>query len=438
MIVPVGCLRPLAIVAVCALLSVAGYTQAPSQAPTPPRVIAVNIDSVVHPITLEIVSRVLQQAESEHAAAVLIRLNTPGGLLDATREIVQRLLASSVPVIAYVTPSGGRAASAGFFLLEAGDVAAMAPGTNTGAASPVLLGGQMDPVMRSKVENDSAAWLRSLTTRRARNSDLAEKTIREAKAFTEVEALRQHLIDEIAPTDRALLAQLDGRQITRWNGEKTTLRLAGASIVEVERTTREKLISTIADPNIGFMLLIAGALGVYLEFTSPGLVLPGVVGGILLLLGLSSLSVLPINWVGVALLCLAVSFFVLEAKFTSHGVLGIGGAAAMILGAMLLVDGPPELRIQLATALGVTIPFALITLYLMSLVIRARRNKAVTGMAGLLDEIGVAQTPLAPEGTVFVHGEYWTASSDQPVASGARVKVTGARGLKLSVTPLEP
>ena len=397
-----------------------------------------DVDSVVHPITVEIISRVLKQAENEHAAAVLIRLNTPGGLLDATREIVQRMLASSVPVITYVTPSGGRAASAGFFLLEAGDIAAMAPGTNTGAASPVLLGRQMDPVMRSKVENDSAAWLRSVTSRRARNSDLAEKTIREAKAFTEVEALQQHLIDEIAPNDRALLAQLDGRQITRWNGEKTTLRLADASIREAERTAREKLISTIADPNIGFMLLIAGALGVYLEFTSPGLVLPGVMGGILLLLGLSSLSVLPINWVGVALLILAISFFILEAKFASHGVLGAGGAAAMIIGALLLVDGPPELRIHLATALGVTIPFALITLFLVSLVIRARRNKVVTGMAGLMDEIGVARTSLAPEGTVFIHGEYWTASSAQPIEAGTRVKVTGARGLKLSVTPIEP
>ena len=397
-----------------------------------------DVDSVVHPITVEIISRVLKQAESEHAAAVLIRLNTPGGLLDATREIVQRMLASSVPVITYVTPSGGRAASAGFFLLEAGDIAAMAPGTNTGAASPVLLGRQMDPVMRSKVENDSAAWLRSLTARRSRNSDLAEKTIREAKAFTEVEALQQHLIDEIAPNDRALLAQLDGRQITRWNGEKTTLHFSEALMVEVERTAREKLISTIADPNIGFMLLIAGALGIYLEFSSPGLVLPGVVGGILLLLGLSSLSVLPINWVGVALLLLAISFFVLEAKFTSHGVLGVGGAAAMIIGALLLVDGPPELRIHLATALGVTIPFALITLFLVSLVIRARRNKVVTGMAGLMDEIGVAQTALAPEGTVFIHGEYWTASSAQPIAPGARVKVTGARGLKLSVAPIDP
>ena len=438
MIVPEVRLRAFATLAVCALLAVPGFTQSGStQSPSRPRVIAIDVDSVVHPITVEIFSRVLKQAENERASAVLIRLNTPGGLLDATRTAVQRMLASSVPVITYVTPSGGRAASAGFFLLEAGDIAAMAPGTNTGAASPVLLGQQMDPVMRSKVENDSAAWLRSVTSRRGRNSDLAEKTIREAKAFTENEALQQHLIDVIAPNDRDLLAQLDGRQITRWDGQKVTLHLAGAEILEAERTARERFISTIADPNIGFILLILGALGVYLEFTSPGLILPGVAGGILLLLGLSSLSLLPINWVGVALLCLAVSFFILEAKFTSHGVLGTGGAAAMIIGALLLVDGPPELRIHLSTALGVSIPFALITLFLVSLVVRARRNKVLTGINGLVNEIGVTQTQLAPEGTVFIHGEYWGASSTQPIALGARVKVIGVDGMKLSVKPIE-
>jgi membrane-bound serine protease (ClpP class) len=432
-------LRPLYMLAVCAFLGLKADAQSPAPRDNagPSRIIAVNIDSVIHPITVEILSRVLKQAENEHASAVLIRLNTPGGLLDATRGVVQRLLASPVPVITYVTPSGGRAASAGFFLLEAGDVAAMAPGTNTGAASPVLLGQQMDPVMRSKVENDSAAWLRSVTSRRGRNSDLAEKTIREAKAFTENEALQQHLIDVIAPNDRELLAEIEGRQITRWTGDKTKLHLSGALIIEARRTAREQFISSIADPNIGFILLVIGALGVYLEFTSPGLILPGVVGGILLLLGLSSLSVLPINWVGAALLCLAISFFILEVKFSSHGVLGTGGTAAMIIGALLLVDGPPELRIQLATALGVSIPFAVITLFLVSLVVRARRNKVITGIAGLMNEIGVAQTRLEPDGTVLIHGEYWGASSAQAIAPGAPVKVIGVNGLKLSVAPVE-
>ena len=407
-----------------------------AQSPAP-RVIAVKVDSVVHPITVEILSRVLKEAETGNTAAVLIRLNTPGGLLDSSRTIVQRMVASPVPVITYVTPSGGRAASAGFFLLEAGDIAAMAPGTNTGAASPVLLGQQMEPVMRQKVENDTAAWLRSMTSKRGRNSDLAEKTVREAKAFTEGEALSQHLIEIVATNERALFDQLEGRQITRWDGSKTTLHLAGAQVVEAELTLRERFVSMIADPNIGFILLIAGALGVYVEFTSPGLIFPGVAGGILVLLGLSSLSVLPINWVGAALLCLAVAMFILEAKITSHGVLGLGGTAAMILGALLLVNGPPELRIHASTAVGVSLPFAAITLFLVSLVVRARRGKVLTGIAGMVNEIGVAQTLLAPDGKVFVHGEYWDARSPSHIAPGERVKVTAVHGLKLSVEPLE-
>ena len=405
--------------------------------PAAVRVIAVNVDSVVHPITVEIVSHAIQQADSEHADAVLIRLDTPGGLIEAARGLVQHIVTSPVPVITYVTPSGARAASAGFFLLEAGDVAAMAPGTNTGAASPVLLGGQMDQVMRQKIENDTSAWLRSITSHRGRNSDLAEKTVREAKAFTENEALQNHLIEVIARNEQDLFAQLEGRVITRWDGGKTTLHLAGATVQDVEPTMRERFMSKIADPNLGFILLVLGALGIYVEFTSPGLIFPGVAGAILALLALSSLSVLPINWVGAALLCLALALFVLELKFASHGVLGIGATISMIMGAVLLIQGPPELRIHLSTAIGVSVPFALITLFLVSLVVRARRSKVLTGMAGMLDEIGVAQTALAPEGTVFVHGEYWDAVSPQPVPVGARVRVTNVNGLKLSVEPLE-
>ena len=294
-------------------------------AQTPPaRVLAVSIDGMVHPITVEIVSHALEQAQAQHAEILLIRLNTPGGLLDATRHLIEELAASPVPVVTYVTPSGGRAASAGFFLLEAGDIAAMAPGTNTGAASPVLLGQQMEETMRKKVENDSAALLRSMTTRRGRNSELAEQTIRDAKAFTEKEALDNKLIDLIAPDEQQLFKQLDGREITRWDGHKQVLHLAGATVTDATLTLRERLIAAIADPNIGFILLVLGALGIYVEFSNPGLIFPGVAGAILALLGLSALSILPINWVGVALLLLAVALFVLEAKYTSHGVLGIG------------------------------------------------------------------------------------------------------------------
>jgi len=400
------------------------------------RVIAVNVDSIIHPVTVEIISHAIDQASRENAAAVLLRLNTPGGMIDASREITAKIVASRVPVIAYVTPSGGRAASAGFFLLEASDVAAMAPGTNTGASSPVLMNGEMDAVMRTKIENDTSAWLRSIVLKRGRNVELAETTIRAAKAFSDKEALDNHLIDRIAPDERALLAGLNGVAIKRFNGSEEVLHTGGAEVVDYQPTWRERLIASIADPNIGFILLVLGALGVYVEFSSPGLIFPGVAGGILVLMGLSSLSVLPINWAGAALLILGVSLFVLEAKFASHGILGVGGTVAMVLGATLLVNGPPEMRIRLVTALSVSVPFALITMFLVTLVIRARANKAVMGTNTLVDQIAEARTALAPSGTVFLQGEYWNAESEVPVEKGGQVRVVSVEGLKLHVSPV--
>jgi len=402
-----------------------------------PKVIAVDIDGMIHPITVDLLAHALDQAASQNAAAVLLRLNTPGGLLDATRQMNEKIVASRVPVIAYVTPSGGRAASAGFFILEAADVAAMAPGTNTGASSPVSLTGQMDETMRHKVENDASAWLRSTVEKRGRNATLAETTIRQASSFTEKEALDQHLIDLIAPSEQKLFDALDGREITRFDGRKEVLRLSGAEVVPYDLTLRERIISAIADPNVGFILLIVGALGLYVEFNSPGLILPGVAGGILLLMGVSSLAVLPLSWVGVSLLLLGATLFVLEAHFASHGVLGSGGTVALVLGALMLIDGPPEMRIHLVTALSVSIPFALITMFLLSLAIRARRNKSLMGGEGLLNEIGEARTALAPAGKVFVHGEYWDAVSATPVEPGGEVRVVAIDGMKLKVEPRE-
>ena len=403
--------------------------------PSRPKVLSIAVDGVIHPITTEIVSHGLEQAQSQHANAIMIKLSTPGGLLDATRELVKHITASPLPVITYVTPSGAHAASAGFFLLEAGNVAAMAPHTNTGAASPVVMGQQMDPVMRSKVENDTSALLRSLTVPTGRNADLAEKAIREAKAWSDQEALETHLIDLIAADEQDLFRQLEGREITLWNGKKTTLHLTGAEVIEAHRSWREQLMSAIADPNLAFILLILGALGVYVEFSHPGLILPGVLGAILALLGLSGLSVLPISWVGVALLLLSITLFVLEAKFTSHGVLGIGGTVSMILGAVLLIQGPPEIRIHLTTAIAVAVPFALITIFLVSLVIKARANKVVTGDSGMIDTIGIVQTALAPGGKVLIRGEYWDATSSTPLEPGSQVRVTKVDGLTLRVEP---
>jgi len=402
----------------------------------PPRVIVVDIDGIVHPVTVEIVTHAMEQAQHENASLLLIRLNTPGGLMDAMRGTIEKIVASPVPVVTYVVPSGGRAASAGFFLLLSADVAAMAPGTNTGAAAPVMLGGQMDPTMRKKVESDAAASLRSLAAKRGRNSALAEQAVLESKSFTDKEALDNRLIELIARDQSDLLAQLNGREITRFDGRKQILRLDAPAVMAYEPTWRERIIKGVSDPNIALILLVLGALGVYIEFSSPGLIVPGVAGGILLLLGLSALSVLPINWIGAALLLLAVALFILEAKFASHGVLGVGGAVAMILGAVLLVDSPiPELRIQWVTAVGLTLPFALITVFLLSLILRARANKVVTGISGMQDEMGVAHTALNPDGKVFVHGEFWDAISSHPVEAGARVKVVAIEGLELRVEP---
>jgi len=418
-------------------LTTIGLALAVRVASAAPKAIAVDVDGMVHPVTTEIVSSALDRARQEGAVVVIVRLNTPGGLMDAMRETIEKMVAAPVPVVTYVAPSGGRAASAGFFLLEAGDVTAMAPGTNTGAAHPVAMGGEMDPVMKQKVENDAAAYLRSICTKRGRNSALAETAVRESKSFTEREALDQHLVDLIASSDAELLAALDGRTITRFDGSKVIVHTSGASIEVYQRTLRQRIIAAIADPNIALVLLVLGALGIYVEFSSPGLIAPGVVGAILVLLGLSALSVLPINWLGAGLLILALALFVLEAKFTSHGILGIGGAVAMVLGAVILVNGPiPEMRIRWSTAIGLALPFSAITLLLLSLVVSARRHKVETGVEGMIGVTGSAITELSPEGKVMVRGEYWDAVALRPVTAGARVRITAVDKLKLTVEPV--
>jgi len=407
-----------------------------AQALSAAKVIVVDVDGVVHPITTEIVSSAIARAKQENAALLVVRLNTPGGLMDATRETIQQIVSSPVPVVTYVAPSGGRAASAGFFILESGDVAAMAPGTNTGAAHPVEMFGEMDAEMKEKVTNDAAAYMRSICTRRGRNAAVAESAVRESKSFTEKEALDQHLVDLIAPSETDLLRALDGRTVTRFNGETVTLHTAGATIEVYERSLRQKIISAIADPNIALILLVVGALCIYVEFSAPGMVAPGVAGAILVLLGLSALSVLPISWLGVALLLLAFTLFVLEAKIAAHGVLGVGGTVSMVLGAVMLVNSPyPEMRIHWTTAIALALPFSLITVLLLSLAVRARRNKVLTGSEGMIGETGTAFTALEPGGKVFVHGEYWNAVSQVPVPAGASIRVKAIDGLVLTVEP---
>lgn len=401
-----------------------------------PKTIAVDIDGVVHPITTEIVAGAIARAKAQGAVAVIVRLNTPGGLMDAMRDTIAQMVRSPIPVITYI-PSGARAASAGFFILEAGDVAAMAPGTNTGAAHPVAMFGNMDQVMKTKVENDAAAYMRSICSKRGRNAATAESAVRESKSFTEKEALDLHLIDLLAVNEQALLASLDGRAVTRFDGAVQTLHTAGAAVEVYQMSWRQRIISAIADPNMALILLVIGALAIYVELQSPGMVAPGVIGAIMVLLGLAAISVLPVNWLGAALILLAFTLFALEVKFSAHGVLGVGGTIAMVLGSVMLIDSPfPEMRIHWTTALGLSLPFSAITLFLLSLAVRARRNKVVTGTEGMIGETGAAVTPLAPLGKVFVHGEYWDAVALHPVAAGGRVRVTGIEQLKLTVEPL--
>jgi membrane-bound serine protease (ClpP class) len=406
-------------------------------APLRARVIEVDLDGTIQPVTSEVIGSAVEQAQREHADALLVRVSTPGGLMDSTRDIVERFFRCPIPVVVWTGPSGARAASAGFFLLEAGDVAAMAPGTNTGASHPVLAGGgELDPLMRTKIENDAAALMRTITTHRGRNTQAAEKTVRESASYTDREALDQHLIDLVAPDPASLISQLEGREITRFDGRKQTLHFANPAIEAYQPSLRERVLLAIVDPNIALLLLVLGALGIYLEFSSPGLVAPGVAGAILVLLGLTALAMFPIDWLGAALMVLGLVFFVLEAKFMTHGVLTAGGAVALALGAVMLIDTTvPELRIHWSTAIGLTLPFALITSFLFTIALRARQNKVVTGVEGMLGMPAIAVSELNPSGTVQVRGEYWIAQASRRVPASAPVRITAIEGLTLRVEP---
>ncbi|HET7440091.1 MAG TPA: nodulation protein NfeD [Terriglobales bacterium] len=401
------------------------------------QVLKVVINDTIHPITDEYIGRAVAAAEQNKDQAVLIELNTPGGLLESTRNIEEKILASSVPVIIYVTPSGSRAASAGFFILESADIAAMAPGTNTGAAHPVTIGGgKMDDVMKQKMENDAAAFMRSVTAKRGRNVEVAESAVRESKSFTEQEALSQKLIDYVAPTEQDLFKEIASKPIKRFNGQTITLNLVNQPIVPFDMTLKQRILAYIMDPNVAFILLAVGALALYAEFNHPGAVLPGTVGLIFILLAAFALNLLPTRFAALALIVGAFVLFALEAKFASHGVLTIGGIVLLTLGALLLVDAPiPEMRVHLLTALAVSIPLGVITAFLMSIAMKARRNKVVTGEQGLVGETGVAQTALTPAGKVFVHGELWDAVASTNVAAGEKIIVRSVDGLQLRVDP---
>src|SRR6266567_1429328 len=406
--------------------------------PASAEILKVVVNDTIQPISEEYIARAIEEARRRSDQAILIEINTPGGLVESTREIIEHITASSVPVIIYVTPSGSRAASAGFFILECADIAAMAPGTNTGAAHPVILGGgKMDDVMKEKIENDAAALMRSVAARRGRNVEVAESTVRQSKSFTEQEALSQHLIDYVASNESDLLRQVDGKSFKRFNGQDVTLKLSGQPLSAFEMTLKEKILAYLMDPNIAFLLLAIGALSLYLEFNHPGAVIPGTVGVVFILLAAFALNFLPTRFAALVLILGAFALFAAEAKFATHGVLTIGGIALLTLGGLLLVDSPiPEMRVHLLTALAVSIPFGLITAFLMTIALKARRNKVVTGAQGLVGETGVAQTALSPQGKVFVHGELWDATASSSLPPGQLVVVRKIDGLTLQVDPL--
>jgi len=399
-------------------------------------VLKISVDDAIQPITAEYIGRAIDAAAANHDQALLIELNTPGGLVDSTRDIIEKIVASPVPVVIYVTPSGSRAASAGFFILESADVAAMAPGTNTGAAHPVILGGKMDDIMKQKMENDAAALMRSVVAKRGRNVELAESAVRESKSFTEQEALDKKLIEYVARDEQDLFRQISGRSFKRFNGETVTLDLANQPVRDYRMTLKQRILTYIMDPNVAFILLAIGALALYAEFNHPGAVIPGTVGVVFILLAAFALNLLPVRFAALFLIFGAFLLFALEAKFATHGVLTIGGITLLVIGGLLLVDGPvPEMRVRLVTALAVSIPLGIITAFLMSIAMRARHNKIVTGEQGLVGEFGIAETPLVPNGKVFVHGELWNAVAQVNIPAGERIVVRQVDGLTLQVAP---
>jgi membrane-bound serine protease (ClpP class) len=410
---------------------------------SPSTVVKLQIDGEIEPILAEYLVNGIEQAARDRASLVLITIDTPGGLDTSMRQIIQAILQSPVPVVTYVYPTGSRAASAGFFILLSADIAAMSPGTDTGAASPIMeIGGQtvqIDDTLRKKILNEATAYLRSYVSKRGRNVDLAATAVTDAKAFSEKEALDGKLIDMVASSQEDLLAKLNGRTITRFDGSTTQLALSHPVIVTREMTGREKFLSRIVEPDAFFILLIVGVLGLYTEFTHPGMFAPGVIGGIAILLALYAMHMLPVSLTGLLLIALALSLFVLEAKFPTHGVLGVGGVVSMILGALMLVKSPMTgMGVRLGTALGVAIPFAVIVVILMRAVLRSRSWKMATGKEELLGEEGEVAEPIGADagtGMVRVHGELWRAAAPagQSIPKGAHVRVRGIEGLTLKV-----
>jgi membrane-bound serine protease (ClpP class) len=400
-------------------------------------VLQIAIDGVIHPITAEFVGRAVTEAERANHSALLIEMRTPGGLEESTREIVNHMLASKVPVIVWVGPSGSRAASAGFFILQAADVATMAPGTNSGAAHPVpMSGGEPDETMKEKIRSDAAAFIRSIVAQRGRNVEAAESAVIESRSFTAQEALEERLIELIAANRVELLQKITEQPIRRFDGQLIDIDLRSHQIIPFEMTLRQRVLGFLMNPNIAFLLLALGIMGLWAEFSNPGTMIPGVAGLVAIIIAAFALNLLPTRFAAIVLIAAALILFILEVYFATGGILAAGGIICLTLGGVLLVDGPiPELRVNPAVAIAIAIPIGLLMLFLTVLSLRARGRKAVTGEEGMIGKLATARTPLGPEGKVFFEGEIWNAVSTEPVDAGASVKIRAVRELILEVEP---
>jgi membrane-bound serine protease (ClpP class) len=404
-------------------------------APSRADILVVDLDGVVHAVSAAHVTAAIDTADARSASLLVIRMDTPGGLDSSMRRIIERMLNCRTPVAVFVGPSGARAASAGFLITLAADVAAMAPGTNMGAAHPVSAMGKMDETMEKKVASDAAAYIRSIAERRGRNVEMAEKAVLESRSFTEREALDLKLVDLVVKDVDELVRTLDGRSVKRFDGQTVTLALKGQPITSMAMNWRQAVLAAIASPELLFLLLLGALAGIGAELSHPGLLLPGIVGVLCLILFLFASQVIPVNWAGVLLILLAVGLFAAEVKVTSYGLLTVGGLIAMILGAMMLVDAP--VRIAWSAVLPAAAMMAAGTILLVRLVLQSQRRRSVTGVAGMLGARGVADTELQPEGWVLVMGERWRGVAEAPLPAGSEVQVTSVDGLRVRVKKAE-
>ncbi len=405
----------------------------PSESVAGKKVYLLTIDAAITPVVAEYINKSIDIASGANAEAVIIELDTPGGLVDSMREIVKKMMVADLPVIVYVGPSGARAASAGVFITLAANIAAMAPATHIGAAHPVTMEGKMDKTMETKVVNDLAAMARGIAEKHGRNAKWAEEAVRKSVSITETEALKLKVVDLVTPDIPTLLKNIDGKTVDLVAGKKT-LRTANAEIKEINMGFRFKFLNIITNPNVAAILFLVGLFGLYFELSTPGAIFPGVAGTISILLALYAFQFLPINYTGLLLILFGVALFIAEAYITSHGILGVGGTISLLIGLVMLVEsGSPYLRISWAVIVPVVALSALLFIFSVSLAVRVHRDKVDTGKEGMVGLEGEAKTDILIGGQVFVRGEYWNAWSAEPIQKGDRVKVESVEGLKLKV-----